>query len=270
MINITTSTHNENLVSSSSDVVNSPTYHICDTNNDDLVSSSIDARNSEGKTELHYVTIERDIEKAIDLINKGANPNLQDHRGKTPLYYGISSEYAINIFNCAFASNYHGVNFHVRDIDQKTYLHHAIEIGNVQLIEYIIHHCRDLMSSQDNLEDTPIHITVLFNKIDTFRLLINTLTSEELKNIIDMQDFLNYTALHYAVQNESLEMTNELLQREANPNLQGFHGSTPLHTAVEYNNMTLVETLLRNGAMQNISRDFITKWSNAKYQKSGE
>lgn len=171
------------MVSSSSDVVNSPTYHTFDTNNnDDLVSSSIDARDSEGKTELHHDIIKGDIERAIYRINKGANPNLQDQEGKTPLHYAIYSEYAINIFNCALTSNYYRVNFHFSDdVIGRNYLHHTVELGNVQLTEYIVHHCPDLTSYQDNLGDTPIHTTIFCNNIVIFRLLLNTFTPEKLK-----------------------------------------------------------------------------------------
>jgi ankyrin repeat protein len=60
------------------------------------------------------------------------------------------------------------------------------------------------------------------------------------------------TPLHVAVENRHLEIVQELLNHNANPNKAQNWGSVPLHFAVIEGNLEIVRTLIRHGADMNI------------------
>lgn len=59
-------------------------------------------------------------------------------------------------------------------------------------------------------------------------------------------------ALHWAVENNSIESVDVLIQSRANINIQDNKGQTPLHLAAEKKNYQMISKLIANGANYNI------------------
>lgn len=57
-----------------------------------------------------------------------------------------------------------------------------------------------------------------------------------------------FTPLHIAAKYGNIKVVQLLLQKEADPNVQGKNGLTPLHVATHYNHVNVALLLLENGA----------------------
>lgn len=101
--------------------------------------------------------------------------------------------------------------------------------------------------------------------------LIKRYSGKELN--VNWQDNYGWTALHFAVQEKSLDVLNALIEVKANMNLQDEYGRTPLFIAIFENSDKLSIALLENGADIHLSNksgaspeDFLSnklkKWIN--------
>ena len=57
-----------------------------------------------------------------------------------------------------------------------------------------------------------------------------------------------FTPLHIAAKYGNIKTAKLLLEKEANPDVQGKNGLTPLHVATHYNNVNVALLLLEHGA----------------------
>lgn len=57
-----------------------------------------------------------------------------------------------------------------------------------------------------------------------------------------------FTPLHIAAKYGNIKVARLLLQKDADPNVQGKNGLTPLHVATHYNNVNVALLLLENSA----------------------
>ena len=57
-----------------------------------------------------------------------------------------------------------------------------------------------------------------------------------------------FTPLHIAAKYGNIKVVQLLLQKDADPNVQGKNGLTPLHVATHYNHVNVALLLLENGA----------------------
>lgn len=64
--------------------------------------------------------------------------------------------------------------------------------------------------------------------------------------LFDLQK--GFTPLHIAAKYGQLKVAKLLLQKEANPDIQGKNGLTPLHVATHYNHVSVALLLLNNKA----------------------
>jgi uncharacterized protein len=48
-----------------------------------------------GRSELHYAVVDRDLDRAKDLVRQGANVNLADRNGWTPLHFAAQNDDAV-------------------------------------------------------------------------------------------------------------------------------------------------------------------------------
>ena len=68
---------------------------------------------------------------------------------------------------------------------------------------------------------------------------------------IQNQDDLNYTALHYAVDNGDLELVQAILAKDGlNPNLGDDYGYTPLYSAIELGETEIALTILAKDGLK--------------------
>ena len=76
---------------------------------------------------------------------------------------------------------------------------------------------------------------------------------------INYQDRIGYTALHFAAEKNSDELTRYLLDKGANPNLQDMHGNIPLWTAMFSSKLVVSDTiklLLKHKSDYNLTNNY--------------
>ena len=62
-----------------------------------------------------------------------------------------------------------------------------------------------------------------------------------------------FTALHFAILSNNIQVVQALLERNCNVNSASFTGMTPLHLACYYGNVNIIQLLLANGATKEVT-----------------
>jgi ankyrin repeat protein len=148
------------------------------------------------------------------LFRAGADPNLANNLGETPLYRYI-------VYTCQ----------------------HPSRADDELIIRLLLEHGAD--PNQRSLDgNTPLYWAVFRNRLDIARNL--------LEHGADANQTLRggfTTPLALAVEYQQLEVVRLLLQHDTDPNAKyGKHGDTPLHAAVATKNAHIVRLLLDFGA----------------------
>ncbi|WP_353269891.1 ankyrin repeat domain-containing protein [Wolbachia endosymbiont (group A) of Myopa testacea] len=125
---------------------------LLENNNDDLKDILNLTRGESGLTILHVISSMdgKLVEKCVDLLlEAGADPNIKDDRGKTPLHYASYN----NIGSLIKA----GTDPNVKDSEERTPLHYAASIGDEKSINVLLEHGAD-SSKKDKQEKTPLQV----------------------------------------------------------------------------------------------------------------
>ncbi|NEJ84321.1 hypothetical protein GR268_48710, partial [Rhizobium leguminosarum] len=88
------------------------------------------------------------------LLEKGADVNIQDRKGRVPLYYAVVSgqvEFAKLLIE-------RGADVNVKEIFKRTLLHMAIQNGHFEVAKLLVGHGADVNDKARN--DTPLHWAV--------------------------------------------------------------------------------------------------------------
>ncbi len=171
------------------------------------------------------------------LISNGANVNTEDHRGETPLYWGLrlgNKELAERLIS-------NGANINIEDNSGKTPLYWVIEGGNKEVVELLI-----LKGAKLNVKDghgkTPLHWAFEKGHKDICKLLI-------LKGAnVNIKDNDGRAPLHWAAYNGYKEIVEILISKGADVNAGDNSGNTPLNRAYEKNHQNVADLLISKGA----------------------
>ena len=185
--------------------------------NDDLESvlesstTDINVGDSNNMTPLCLATIRNDVQAVKLLLTFGANPNIVDKWGSTPLFFARNTDICKMLLDA-------GVNIHT---------HNAV-LGRSAL------HQRYTLISRCYMESDTV------DKID---LLVNAGID------VDVRDGLGRTPLLAAIYSGYTSHARRLLELGANPNVcsQTSHHSA-MHNAVLFNRYELIALLLERGA----------------------
>lgn len=165
---------------------------------------------------LHKVCEQGDINFVSFLFKHGANPNVVNHEGKTPLM----SILARNV-----------IDFEVAHTIVQLLLNNGadVNVSDSLNITPLIYACKTTCEGKQS------YITIV-------RLLIDN------SAVIDAQDCEGFTALLYACKYNALDLVKLLIANGANVNAQDPTHLTPLHRACGYLQPEIVEVLLKNYA----------------------
>lgn len=203
-----------------------------------------------GSVALCLAILRRRIGVIQVLLKNGADVNVSDSVGKTPLIYAV--EYGLT--DAVLMVLGHGADVNARDKWHRTALHHAAETGNFAVIEALMRHGADV-DARNAQCDTPLTIAVKEMNYATVKALLAHNPD------VDAQDDNGHTSLYHAIL--SLEQSDRgiiemLLQHGADVNIRDYI-SEPLLTAVvrtSFCDAKDVQLLLRHGADVN-ARDRI-------------
>jgi ankyrin repeat protein len=175
-----------------------------------------------------------------ELLKRGADPDLKNYNGNTPLIIATSYD---NLDIIKELLN-HGADPHIKNNRDEAAFDIARKRGNRNIINYLTDFIYAPLVMDPNTGISNLAIVAANGPLDR---LINMVDYAPNLNI-DQQDRDGNTALIYAIINQKPEHVAFLLDRGADPNLANFAGGTPLAYAIQTNQPDLEQILIDAGA----------------------
>ncbi len=190
-----------------------------------------------GQTALHLAAKESNVKFFQKLLERGANPNILDKWGLSPLHLAVEKNHN-EIIDLIFAHS----KVMIDDVneDGHTALHLAASVSNIVAVQKLLE-----KGANPNILDkegmSPLHVAALYGReAEIFDLLV-----AHGKVSVDHVDGNGQTALHLAARNVNIGAVQKLLERGANPNITNKWGQSPLHVAArQRNGKTIIDLLL--------------------------
>ena len=165
------------------------------------------------------------------LLDHGANPNVENDRGLTPLHQVSrgaysSQEHGVGIARLLLEC---GVNVNAQTKNLFTPLHLAALNGRLEIAQLLLDHGANASAKGSKWRETALHMASR-GKYDSQDIGV-CISRLLLKHGVDVHAYNKYqdTALSLAAFNGRLEITRLFLDHGANPNVENDHGLTPLH-----------------------------------------
>lgn len=188
-----------------------------------------------------------DINKVIQLLQNGSNPNVRGRIGQTLLHRTCMN----NDIICVRELLNFNADLDVQDIYGYTALHYACLYGRLEIAKILIQAGANLnivttleRSSLDGncyREFTPLNIAC--NNVGNLAIIQILIHSGALVAIPNSRQ---ETPLHTSCLRGEVEYVRELLNTDINPNIQNYEGRTSLHLAVINRHSPIVKLLLEH------------------------
>ncbi|XP_014238062.2 ankyrin-1-like [Trichogramma pretiosum] len=204
-------------------------FQMCDDSNHSL---QVDARDKLDNTPLHLAVCNNNKKAAKFLLKRGANPNLADEDGSTPLHVICSRECDDDLVELFFQmcdDSNHPSQVDTRDKLGNPPLHLAVRNSNKKAAKFLLKR-----GANPNLANkngyTPLHVICSRECDDDLAEQFFQMCDDcNYPLQVDARKKWDLTPLHLAVYKSNEKAAKFLLQRGANPNLADEDGSTPLH-----------------------------------------
>jgi ankyrin repeat protein len=187
--------------------------------------------------ELLKAALEGNVEKVEELLSKGADPNVKDEDGNTPLHLAIKA----NHLQIARLLVERGADVNARNKRGKTPLHIAAERSNEEAVALLVEKGADVNAKDESML-TPLHVAVDQGSLAIAQLLLEKGADVNARNL------WGKTPLHYAARHPHAGIAALLIERGADVNARSNNGWTPLHIAAGNGNLEVVQLLVEKGA----------------------
>ena len=187
-----------------------------------LIGADPNLQDNNGNTPLMLAAMNNDLETAKVLSEQGADPNLSDHDGNTPLMWAALNGYLPFV---EFFLNWEEININLPNHEGYTALIRAIYGRDLQVITALLEAGADL-NAQDYRGRTALTSLVYTpykeGDLEIMRALLARGADPNHK------DQHSYTMLMGAAYNGDVEIVTTLLEWGANPNSQDHKGNTAI------------------------------------------
>ncbi|XP_048113607.1 transient receptor potential cation channel subfamily A member 1a [Alosa alosa] len=210
------------------------------------ISDIINITDGCSQTPLHKAAIFDHNELAEYLISKGADIDLTDYKGHSPLLLATSCG-AWRTVNLLLS---HGCNFTVKDMSGCNFMHLTImQPGGLRNLptEFLQHECvRELLGDEDDEGCTPLHYACKLGVVNSVRSMLGLEVSPNHKSK------QKKSALHFAAEFGRINTCYRILETMTDTRLLNEGDEkcmTPLHLACRNGHVRVVELLLCRGAL---------------------
>jgi ankyrin repeat protein len=182
----------------------------------------IDDGGQSGYTVLHWAMATSNVTVVDFLLSKGANPNVADQNGATPLHVAAYCADKTDVLDLILEKE--KVDINRRDKDGQTALHYAVRGKRLDNVDYLLENGADPAIRDEN-GDTPVHLAATAVSQDS--AILDLLLATE------KRDNAGMTALHVAFKESNVDAARFfLLSKGANPADE--NGLTPLDWAANF------------------------------------
>ncbi|KAL7298798.1 hypothetical protein TKK_0008542 [Trichogramma kaykai] len=205
-------------------------FKVSDENQQEL---QINAQDKWGNTPL-LMAVQNENHAAVEfLLRRGANPNLANAEGLTPLHVICEDNSCHALAEMIFEISdikYHPIHVDAQNLNGNTPLHVAAYFRQPLVTEILLRKgANPNMVNYD--ECTPLHFICNNEVIDVDLLKTFIEINNEIQQTVQLNigDKIGDTPLHLAVKHENLEVVELLLRNGADPDFANEDGLTPLH-----------------------------------------
>lgn len=213
----------------------------------------VNAQDKWGKTALHYFTQHKNVFAMKFLLNNGANPNIKDYAGMTPLIYALTP---VENFSSSKDQKNDKQILALTNGDGQTILHEFAALNNTPAIKFFA----DLgvpLDAQDNEGRTALHYCAIKGNNEAIQYL------KKMGAKTDIEDHNGLTPELYAIgiqsciasfngEDEQIKQLEQALKRSSSIDAQDTDKRTALHHAALSGNHVAYKFLISKNANQTI------------------
>lgn len=203
----------------------------------------IDTTNDKGETYLHFAAYNAEPQLVKWLVEKGADCNMQDQHGKTPL-----SRCASGDDHCVKTLLQAGADVDLADKEGISPLHYASLSCSEENVNLMLQYEAHVNTFDKTNGSSPLHDACFAGSLKCVKALVEAGAHVDMKTKSSKDKNKGAVALHYAAQQDRHEIVEYLIRQNASVNIQDARGCTPLHYAAYTGSVSVVRVLLKHKA----------------------
>ncbi|MBE3110880.1 MAG: ankyrin repeat domain-containing protein, partial [Acidobacteria bacterium] len=201
------------------------------------LGSEVESVDDDGGSALHHAaSADRDDDTVGILVLGGADANLRDRLGHTPLSTAVSS----GCYHSARLLLEFGADLEARLPDGRSVLHQSILRKDRDLCGLIIRWGADL--NEDLGDHTPLTLAIATGCVDIAQSLIEACAD------VDQRSTSGNTPLLTAISSDHAPLASILIDRNASLDIANSVGYRPIHMAARRNSVAVLRHLVASGS----------------------